>query len=238
MATAPDTAPASINVLVLPADGSKPRLERIETVKQELIQSTYPPNKLFLLGSRARDDYSEHKQDGADVQIITQWLGHSQPAVDLLPDTRSKYWPAEAWEARAAWALKLEPRLALELEPDGPPLRHCFFTMHTDNLERNKRVGNHVWGDVFVLRVSDARDENGRRFYVDEKPEDLSPKLVNCLCDRAAVVLEAAKTWDYCCEEMSKMWGIKIHSPRAWLRAKVVDCIYRIASTSKMAKMA
>ena len=231
MATAPATAPASINVLVLPADGSKPRLERIETVKQELIPSTFPPKKLFLLGSKAREFYSEYQQDGARVQIITQWPGRSQPAVDFLPDTRGKYWPAEAWETRAAWALQLERRLAVELEPDGPPLRHCFFTMHTDNLERNKRVGNQVSGDVFVLRVSDARDENGRRFYVDEKPEDLSQKLVSHLCDRAAVVVEAAKTWDYVCEKMSRKWGMTVHSPRAWLRAKIVGCIYRAAST-------
>ena len=230
MATAPATAPASINVLVLPADGSKPRLERIETVKQEVIRSTYPPKKLFLLGSEARDFYSEYQQDGARVQIITQWLGYSQPAVDFLPDTRGKYWPAEAWEKRAAWALELEPRLALELMPDGPPLRHCFFTMHTDNLERNKRVGNQVSGDVFVVRVSDARDENGRRFYVDEKPEDLSPTLVNHLSDRAAVIVEAAKTWEFVCEKMSRMWGITVHSPRAWLRDKFVGFILRVAS--------
>ena len=227
-APAPAPAPSSINDLVLPADGSDPRLKRIETVKEELIPSTGPPDSLWL-GSTLRYECNDFQQDAARIHIFTHWLGRSQPAVDLLPDARGKYWPAEAWEKRAAWGLELRPDLVLELEPDGPPLRHCLFTMHTDNLERNEHVGNHVSGDVFILRVSDTLDENRRRFYVDEKPEDLSQKLVNALCDRAAEILKATKTHDDCCQQMSICKGFAAHFPLKrlgkWIHAK------RIAST-------
>ena len=225
MATAPS---ASINVLVLPADGSDPRFERIETVKEELLPSTGPPDDLRL-GSTLRYECNDFQQDAARTHIFTHWLGRSQPAVDLLPDARGKYWPAEAWEKRAAWGLELTPELWLELEPDRTPLGHCLFTMHTDSLERNEHVGNHVSGDVFVLRVSYTLDENRRRFYVDEKPEDLSPKLVDALCDRAAEILKAAKTIDGCCQQMSIFKGFAAHFPLKrlgrWIIAK------RIAST-------
>ena len=230
-ATTPAPAPASINVLVLPADGSDHRFERIETVKEEIIPSTTPPNGLLIGSTLRREEYNENKQDGARVQIITHWLGRSQPAVDLLPDTCGKYWPNEAWETRAAWALELEPNIAFILEPNGPPLRHCFFTMHTDNLERNGHVGNHVSGDVFVLRVSDTLDENGRGFYVDEKPE-LSQELVNTLCDRAAVILEATKTWHDCCETLSAWKGFAAHRPFINMYAKWIGWTRKGAGTT------
>ena len=130
------------------------------------------------------------------------------------------------------WGLELGPELVAELEPDGLPLRHCFFTMHTDNLERNEHIGYQMSGDVFVLRVSDSLDENGRAFYVDEKPEDLSSKLVNALCDRAAVVLKTTKTHDDCCEWMSKYWGITAHRPISWMYHKWIGRTRKGAGTT------
>ena len=203
IATTPAPAPKSINVLVLPADGSDPRLERIETVREELIPSTSPPDNLYL-GSTTRKTWKELQQDVAVTHIITHWVGCSQPAVELLPDTRGKHWPVEAWEKRGAWGFETDP----ELEPRGPLIRHCFFTMHTENLERNEHVANHVSGDVFVLRVSDTLDENRRGFYVDSTPEDLSPKLVNAICDRVAKGFRTTKELNDCCEQIATGKGI------------------------------
>ena len=218
IATAPDLAPAaaSINVLVLPADGSDPRLERIETVREGLIPSTSPPDDLYL-GSTIRRRWKEFQQDVAITQIFMHWVGPSQPAVELLPDTRKKHWPAEAWEKRGAWGFELDPKLDPKLEPRGSPLRHCFFTMHTDNLERNEHVANHVSGDVFVLRVSDTLDENGRGFYMDTTPEDLSPKLVAVICDRVAEGFRTSKELDDCCQQMSIGWRVTAHSGLKWI---------------------
>ena len=204
MATAPAAAPASINVLVLPADGSDPRLERIETVKEVLKPSIAPPNRLFL-GSTIRLSWAGLEAEQGRSQIFTHWAGHPQPDVDLLPDTRGKYWPAEAWEKRAMCPLA------------GGVLRHCFYTTHTDNLKRNPHVEDAVSGDVFILRVSDIR--NGRGFYVDMKPEELSPELVASNCKVAVEILKAFKVLDDCCGEASKWWGIKGHRPFTWWHA-------------------
>ena len=171
--------------------------------------SYHPPLPLTVFGWVPLYDTNGTICSRTRLALIFPYIG--------LVDTRGKYWSSEAWEKRAVWGLELGPELGAKLEPDGLPLRHCFFTMHTENLERNEHVGYQMSGDVFILRVSDTLDENGHAFYVDEKPGDLSLKLVNALCDRAAVVLKTTKTHDDCCEWMSKYWGITAHRPISWM---------------------
>lgn len=163
--------------------------------------------------------YNDLRRTAADGGILMHWLGLPQPNVDLLPDTRGKYWPAEAWEKRAAWELL-----------DDIPLRHFFFTKHTDNLTENKNLENRVSGDVFVLRVSDAIDENGRRFYVDTTPEELDRMDLRIIRDSIAVCLEAIDVLDDCYTKMSKWRGIAAHSPFSGMYAGI-GWIRKVAGT-------
>ena len=193
-APAPIAAPASINVLVLPADGSDPRLERIETVKEELIPSTSPPKNVFL-GPIFRLYWEASRANHGREQIFTHWGGLPQPDVDRLPDTRGKYWPVEAWDKRAMCLL------------GGGRLRHCFFTSHTENLKSNPHVKDRVSGDVFILRVSDL--SIGRGFYVDTKPEELSQELVDSICKDAAERLLKAKEQARSSKRVSCCFGLR-----------------------------
>ena len=51
-----------------------------------------------------------------------------------------------------------------------------FTTSSDDNLTENRHVKGKVRGDIFVLRLSETVDKDGRRYYVDVKPRDLDGK--------------------------------------------------------------
>ena len=48
---------------------------------------------------------------------------------------------------------------------------HMLFTCSTRGIDPNPHVGNAVLGDVFLLKLSDTEDVDGRKSYVDLKPE-------------------------------------------------------------------
>ena len=84
-----------------------------------------------------------------------------QPKISLQPDV-AKYWSHKAWTDRAVV---------------GDDKYHVFFTTTSSSdggkLTENRHVGGKVRGDVFVLRLSDGKDANGRRYYVDLEPREL-----------------------------------------------------------------
>ena len=54
---------------------------------------------------------------------------------------------------------------------------HVLFTTSSDdNLTENRHMKGKVRGDIFVLRLSETVDEDGRRYYLDVKPRDLDGK--------------------------------------------------------------
>ena len=50
---------------------------------------------------------------------------------------------------------------------------HLFYTLATNGMSRNQKVENLVFGDVFILKVSDSTDEDGLNFYVDVENGDV-----------------------------------------------------------------
>ena len=84
-----------------------------------------------------------------------------QPKISLQPDV-AKYWSHKAWTDRAVV---------------GDDKYHAFFTTTSSSdggkLTENRHVRGKVRGDVFVLRLSDEKDADGRRYYVDLEPREL-----------------------------------------------------------------
>ena len=85
-----------------------------------------------------------------------------QTIIILLPDTTDttiRYWSNEEWTNRAVV---------------GDGRWHVFFTTLLDgDLTENRHVSGKVRGDIFVLRLSDAKDRNGLRYYEDFEERDL-----------------------------------------------------------------
>lgn len=149
------TAPTSIKVLVYPADGTRYRLESLGTVKIDLTDST-----LFY------DGYVDSRQERlAKTHMFLNAQTHLvQPLISLQPDACKKHWPCEAWKKRAV------------ISTTG---YHVFFTLHSgDGLVPNPLFQEYVYGDVFVLKLSDDKNERDEKFYVDLDLERWDSKRV------------------------------------------------------------
>lgn len=131
-------------VLVMPADGTAPRLESLGTVKEDLTDST-----LFYYG------YVDSLQGclAEKHRFLNTQTCLVQPLIRLQPDVCKNYWPHEAWRKRAVVSMTGY---------------HIFFTVHSGNgLSQNTLCGGLVDGDVFVLKLSDGKGEGDARYYVD-----------------------------------------------------------------------
>lgn len=149
------TAPKSISVLVYPADKTRSRLESIGTRKEDLTNPT-----LFYDGyvdSRQEPLAKTHTFLNAQTCLV-------QPLISLQPDACNKHWPREAWGKRAVISTTAY---------------HVFFTVHSGNdLVQHPLFPKHVYGDVFVLKISDDTNEVGEKFYVDLDREEWKSKKV------------------------------------------------------------
>lgn len=149
-------APDSIKVLVYPADGTQSRLESLETVKEDLTNPT-----LFYDGyvdSRQERLAETHTFLNAQTYLV-------QTLISRQPDVcKKKLWPREAWSKRAVVST---------------PGYHVFFILHPGNgLLRNPLFQEHVYGDVFVLELSDNTGERDDMSYVDLDCEKWESKRV------------------------------------------------------------
>ena len=154
------TAPTSIQVLVLPADGSELEVKTFGTVREE-VKPPYYPEEFYDDTPESRESINKGghlwAMNAAMLHMVVKGCHPAQPDISLLPKIGEDHWPAAAWEKRGVV---------------GYPSWHMFFTMHTqDDLKTNPYVGHQVSGDVFVLWISDTEDADGRRFYVDLEPE-------------------------------------------------------------------
>ena len=145
------TAPPSIKVLLIPADGGKPRHKTLKTLKEDFKPKTSDAS----LAKRAVAKW------GNSLPVISSHSimysnGPPQPKVSLLPDTRKEHWSAEAWKKRAIF---------------GDSKYHIFYTTHVGNgLKSNKSFQDIVSGDAFVVKLSGAKDRDGHLFYEDIEP--------------------------------------------------------------------
>ncbi len=103
----------------------------------------------------------------------TAW--YLQPAISLLPDIRAtRKWDDEQWNQRAVLQIGTENTY------------HVFITRSKDRSSPNP-VLPVVSGDVFLLKISDTEDQDGRRFYQDVKDECLLRDLGYMLSRLAAL---------------------------------------------------
>ncbi|CAD6592479.1 MAG: hypothetical protein ASARMPREDX12_006151 [Alectoria sarmentosa] len=162
-------APTSIKLLVLPEDGSPARPEELQTVKEDIRTSNRPTD----LSDSTSKSLDSELAVMAGVHTFYNWdNGTLQPNVSLLPDAREKHWHTEAWKQRAVL---------------GTAKHHLFYTRSKSGFVPNPHVGGKVSDDVFVLKLSDTRDEDGRRFYVDLERETMEQEEeVGELCSTIA----------------------------------------------------
>lgn len=157
-------APTSIKVYSIPVDRSDPKLEDLKMIEAPILEVTNPdeikpPNQERLDGLKKAATATHLVYDlpeGAQ-ECIHQGIyeGRYQPNIRLLPDIRTR-WEAAGWEG---W----EKRAAIETRG-----YHVLYSRGKGGpLGLNKHANNQVSGEVFLLKVSNTRDESGRRFYVD-----------------------------------------------------------------------
>lgn len=105
----------------------------------------------------AHEGAHEGLHEGIDWNRIDRSV--MQPNIRLLPDLRQD-WGDEGWEKRAVVA--------------KAGAYHLFYTLAKGGLlAPNKRTGwttPQVHGDMFLLKVSEAEDDKGHRFYEDANP--------------------------------------------------------------------
>lgn len=162
----------SIKVYSIPTNGDEPYLERLQTIKTPIPEPTYPKGlkpanqaKLDELKNAAASDHlvydlPEGVQAGSREGI---YKGRYQPDICLLPDTRTR-WKDGEWEG---W----EKRAVIGMEG-----HHIFYVRgKREALGLNEHADKTVSGEMFLLRVSDTEDQDGRHFYVDvnQDPEHL-----------------------------------------------------------------
>ena len=166
------TVPTSIRIARLPqqpAHKSDLRcptepiaFEALDTVNVETgPKSTFPVVTAFEIIAyqmlRCIDD-DTMRYDAAKRQF--------RPTIRLQPDT-ARYWSRDAWGNRAVV---------------GDERYHVLFTTSSSSSDEgevteNRHMKGKVSGDVFVLRLSEERDADGRRFYVDLEEEDRGYRL-------------------------------------------------------------
>ena len=156
--------PTSIQVYTIPTNAADPYLERFETIEMPISGPSYPRDlapkshaRLKFLKTKAADthliyDLPEGIQDGPHDGV---YKGRYQPDIRLLPDT-GDCWKTEGWRG---WG----KRAAIDLRG-----YHLFYLREQGTpLDSNRHAEYQVPGKMFLLKVSDARDKDGRRFYVD-----------------------------------------------------------------------
>ena len=86
-----------------------------------------------------------------------------------------KYWGSQGWERRVATPLNISDESVKRLNG-----RYWLFRSLADaHLELNQHVGEHCFGDAFVVKVlSDGEDEKGNAAYVDVPKEVLGSEAV------------------------------------------------------------
>lgn len=172
------TALKSVMAWRIPTDLKWPRLERFQTIEVTISPPTQFDDLNYLtctardtMESDARrfdlvfhlaDGIRKGAEDEADKGCLDR-VDRSvmQPDIHRLPDLRS-IWGAEGWEKRAVVAKK-----------GG---YHLFYTLAKGgSLAPNQRIGWEaqgwgappVEGDMFLLKVSQAVDDQGCHFYED-----------------------------------------------------------------------
>ena len=156
--------PGSIQVYTIPTNAGEPYLERFRTIETPISWPIYPSDlpprshaRLEYLKTKAAKthliyDLPEGIQNGPHDGV---YKGRYQPDIRLLPDTRD-CWKTEDWRG---WG----KRAAIDLKG-----YHLFYLRdEVTPLNFNKHAEYQVQGEMFLLKVSDARDKTGRRFYVD-----------------------------------------------------------------------
>lgn len=140
--------PTSIKVLVLPQEHkSNFRHEILKTVATEI-----KPISQFATDGLQLSVMTEGAEEVAESHlVICPGVTGPQPQITRLPNT-VQHWKTEGWEKRVAL---------------GTTKHHIFFTRSRSGLIPNRHLGYHVSGDVFILKLSDIKYENGLRFYVD-----------------------------------------------------------------------
>ena len=96
-----------------------------------------------------------------DTMLYNAAKRQFQPKVSLQPNTIDKHWSRsqDAWTNRAVV---------------GDGKWHVLFTTSSDGaLTENRHVKGKVRGDMFVLRLSEAKDGNGLSYYEDLEPRGL-----------------------------------------------------------------
>ena len=154
---------------------------------------------------------------GLAVRFSRVGLGLPQPNVDLLlPDPRGKVLARRKLGRYARpWSLELISR---DLEPDWRRSPYIIISLTCIRIILRDTSTS---GDVFVLRVSHRRDENGRDRYVDISRKNWVQSLWMRLCDRAAVVVRVFKTTEDVHEQRAAWGGFGGHRPLKGLYTKL-----------------
>lgn len=175
------TPPTSIKVYTFPIDGTKPQLEDLRTIETPILERSYPKglrpdNQTVLdaLKNWAEDNHLVYDlPEGVQVNFREGILnGRYQPNIRLLPDTRTR-WKDKEWEG---W----EKRAAVRMEGRMKGHRIFYLRGKREALGLNKHAKEKVSGEMFLLKVSENKDENGQHFYVDV---NLDPEQLEYLVD-------------------------------------------------------
>ncbi|KAL9136214.1 MAG: hypothetical protein Q9175_002583 [Cornicularia normoerica] len=153
---------------LLPQDGSPPRTQNIP-VNFAPLNSILPLTRPAGLMPSQQTGWDKMKAAQTAFYVVhCRDERASQSTIERrsLPDIqprRPKQWDDEAWQRHVAI---------------GDAKYHMFCTLATGGRLRpnmNTSNGFLLWGDVFILKVSDDVDRNGRLFYedIDADPEQL-----------------------------------------------------------------
>ena len=110
------------------------------------------------------------------IHIKTVSLEENAPNSELghHPDFH-RYWGLEGWERRIATPMKVEGSTISSLNGKY----YLFRSLADAHLEPNKHVGDHCFGDAFVVKVlDDGMDGQGDAAYEDVPKEILRSNVV------------------------------------------------------------
>lgn len=171
---------SSIQVLVLPADESLPRLEILETTYEPI---TSPSRSMTL-----------NKTSGFSSSVLYHNNAYfGQPNVRFLPKLTEKHWPFHAWAHRAVCRTRNY---------------HVFFTQGKEGrLAPNDFMGQLVSGDMLILKLSNRVGQDGRWSYEDILPGATQMQAVRLvemifgseewICDMVAGLRNAARKSEF-----------------------------------------
>ena len=158
------TAPARIQVLRFLENEEMPCSETLNT-HQENIRPSIPPQD-----PESRNEWdetmAERQATEARGQVVSHWNEYGfQPDISLLPSIES--WHGDAWQNRAV----------LPMSIPGGDTYHMLFTKLNSEEHMNRHANRRVRGDLYILKVSERKDQGGRRFYEDLRPNMRSEEL-------------------------------------------------------------